>query len=130
VAAGEAPRLALAALFHEVVETLAAEMRPFLRDSHVDTLREVALANLTRMLRRPSADDARKFSEVEHSAGFGVGSYLPIVAPPPRRGDPAAIVDGLRSSLWPQGFLAGVDPATRVALRQFRSINRMLKRDA
>ena len=126
----EAQRLALAALFHEVTEAVATAMRPFLADRHVDTLREMARANFLHLVGRPLAIDASKISAFSHAEGFGTAEYRPIVMPPPRFAHPAALYRGFRQSFWYNGFIAGLDPATRTLITACRNLHRAMRRHA
>lgn len=130
IAPEEAPRLALAALFHEATETVAAAMRPVLADHHVEILRDAALDNFLRLLGRPLPIDARKVAALQHPEGFGTARYRPIVTPPPRLAHPGALYRGLRESFWRTGFIAGLDPATRTLITACRNLHRAMRRHA
>ncbi len=123
----ERPRFAVAQIIHDAVVDVAGAARDLRLRIDPEVVRQEGLKRLTRLLEKPSAQEARAIGAIQHSVGFGRSSFRPICSPA-RPWTPRSLSYQLEHSLWMEGYLAQLDPARRVAAHALLSVQAWAKR--
>ena len=87
-------------------ETFIQDMLPLACPSSADDGIELLEGLLTRILRRPTMEDAIALGNIQHRESFGSNRSTTIVHPPSSTSNGAKLQQGLQQSNWKQGYKA------------------------
>ncbi len=121
--ADEARRMAIATIFHDCVVDCAAALAGLVTEDDLLGLKDVVIARLDALLRRPGADDLRHIGEMPHADSFGGCRYRPLV-PSTERLAWGGLLPTYRTAYWKRGFRARLKRRQRLGLALEDAVSR------